>query len=461
MRAAALRIYHALPASLQSAAAGLHGWRLSRWRYGPESDALVAQALERDSWSPARWAEWRADSLGLLLERAATRVPYYQAAWSARRRAGDHASPTLLENWPVLEKESLRASPRAFLADDCSPRRMYQEHTSGTSGTPLTLWWSRATVRRWYALFEARARRWHGVSRTDAWAIIGGQPVVPASRRTPPFGVWNGALRQLYLSAYHIGAESVSWYVAELSRRRIAYVLGYPSALDALARQILDHGLASPRLAVVITNAEPLYRFQRERIEAAFGCPVRETYGMAEIVAAASECDAGRMHLWPEVGVTEVEEARAAGAGAPLICTGLLNPDMPLIRYQVGDDALLGASRCECGRSLPVIDSLTGRHDDVLRTADGRSIGRLDPVFKRELRIREAQIVQEELTRIRVRVVPAPGFGPDDRRAISDGLRLRMGDVRVEFEELAALPRSANGKLRAVISNLPRPSGAP
>lgn len=449
--------YHALPTAARSALASMHGFRLRELRYGAETEGLVAEALERDTWTPARWAGYREERLGRLLERAATRVPYYRDMWAARRRRGDRASPEVLEHWPLLSKRDVRAAPRAFIADDRDIRGMHHEHTSGTSGSPLDLWWSRETVRAWYALFEARCRRWHGVTRRDRWAILGGQPVVPGRRRDPPFGVWNAGLSQLYLSAYHLAPGTVAWYAGELERRQIAYLVGYPSALDALARMSLDAGCALPRMSVAVTNAEPLLDAQRARIERAFGCAARESYGMAEIAAAASECAAGRMHLWPDVGVVELHDAGNSvveGQGGDLVCTGLLNLDMPLVRYRVGDRAVPGGAGCVCGRTLPILSSVDGRADDVLQTPDGRLVGRLDPVFKADLRVQEAQVVQDALDLIRVRVVPAAGFGPDDRRAITQGLQLRLGDVRVVFEEVSAISRTANGKLRSVISRL-------
>lgn len=458
MNTALLRVFHALPAPAQSVAASLHGLRLRSWRYGPESERLVAEALERDTWSASRWDAWRAERLGRLLERAATRVPYYRAHWSARRQRGDRAAWDLLEHWPILEKKELRAAPRAFVADDCDIRRMYHEHTSGTTGTPIDLWWSRATVRAWYAQLEARCRRWHGVSREDRWAILGGQPIVPAARARPPYWVWNAGMRQLYLSSYHLSAATAAGYLDAMARHRIRHLVAYPSALDALARAALEGGHHAAPVAVAVTNAEPLLAAQRERISAVFGCPVRETYGMAEIVAAASECPQGRLHLWPDTGVTEVFESgrfREDGAAGALVCTGLINADMPLIRYRIGDRGSLGGVGCPCGRSLPMLASVEGRNDDMLRTRDGRRIGRLDPVFKASLRIQEAQVVQETLDRVRVRLVPAAGFGPADREAIAGGLRLRLGDVHIVFEELAVIPRTSNGKLRAVVSQLP------
>ena len=98
---------------------------------------------------------------------------------------------------------------------------------------------------------------------------------------------------------------------------------------------------------------------------------------------------------------------------------------------------------------------IEGRADDVLYTGDGRRVGRLDPVFKANLPIREAQIIQESLDRITVRVVPASGFGPEVSREIADRVRQRVGDVAVTVQEIPMIPRGPNGKFRAVVSRIP------
>jgi hypothetical protein len=127
---------------------------------------------------------------------------------------------------------------------------------------------------------------------------------------------------------------------------------------------------------------------------------------MAEIVADAGECPAGTLHLWPEVGWVEVlESAQPIDSGAPreLVCTGLLNADMPLIRYRAGDSGVLPVvdEVCSCRRTLATLASIEGRADDLLFTLDGGRIGRLDPSFKTQLPVREAQIIQETLGKIR------------------------------------------------------------
>ncbi len=455
-------LYRVLPYPVKTLAASIHGYRLRRWRYGPETDQLVAEALERDNFPQEKWKTWQAERLGRLLDRAATKVPFYREQWAARRRAGDRAPWDDLANWPVLKKDSIRENPEAFVADDRHTRTLHLVETSGTTGKPLKLWHPRETERHWYALFEARLRVWNGVSRHDRWSNCGGQRVTSGDRRSPPFWVWNRGLHQLYLSSYHVSPANVASYVNALSRYGIRYLLGYPSALTALAAGVIEQGLTAAPMAVVLSNAEPLFDRQRDVIARAFRAPVRDTYGQCEIVAGASECAAGAMHLWPDVGVTEwlkddVDEPVVPGRAGRLVSTGLLNDAMPLVRYEIGDRgyAADSAATCPCGRRLPVLKGFEGRTADLLFTPEGSPVGGLDTIFHSGLHMREAQIVQEKLKLIRIRVVPAPGFSDADRVDMQEGVRARLGpDVEVIVDEVDEIARTAAGKFRVQVCNL-------
>lgn len=458
-----LRAYHRLPPFAKSWVASLRGRHLWSLRYGSDTDVMVQEALERERWTAEQWQMYQG---GLLEEalRAARHVPYYSAYWDGGVAGNDEACSAKLECWPVLHKEEVRKDPGAFLLDGPSRRGLQCVHTSGSTGTPLTLWRDRAANRQWYALFEARVRRWNGLSRHDPWAIIGGQLVVPVEQKRPPFWVWNGGLRQLYLSAYHLAPDTAHHYACALREHRVRYLYGYASALGTLAELLASEGIAPPQLAVVISNAEPLYAHQRAVIERVFGCPVRDTYGTAEMMPAASECEAGTLHLWPEACILEVLEE---GSDAPVppgqigrfVCTGLINRVMPLVRYEIGDRGVIAPPdfECPCGRRLPALLTVEGRLDDVILTPDGRRIGRLDPVFKADLPIAEAQIIQEDLKRLVVRYVPACGFKPRHAMEIADRLRERVGDMEITMEPVRAIPRGPNGKLQTVVNRMIRP----
>ncbi len=454
-----LALYNRFPAARRTLATA-HGYLLRHHRYGGNASTLVDEAIERERWPKSRWKAFREEKLAVVLDRAAREVPYYRAYWTERRRRGDRAPWDVLGNWPVLEKDTLRKQPHAFLRDG-HPGGLRTETTSGTTGQPVQLWFGREATRAWYALCEARFRRWNGVTRHDAWALLGAQLVAPAAQQKPPFWVWNGGLNQLYLSAYHVSLANAPYFLEAIRTHRIRYLWGHSSSLATLARAALDGGIGGLGLKVVISSAEPLTLRQREVIGHAFNCPARETYGMCEMVAAASECEHGRLHLWPEAGEIELADVSTNDAGhqaGDLLSTGFLNADMPLVRYRIGDRASFDTeSSCPCGRTLPVVADIDGRISDMLITADGRRISpsAMEIVFDADLALKEAQIVQETVHSIRVRYVPAENFTPAMAATIAERVRSRMGDVAVTLESVVAIPRGLNSKFRAVVCLLP------
>ena len=462
-----ISLYHKLPYPGRVLIASLHGFRLRTQRYGRSSEHLIREALERDGWTQEQWRSWQETRLGEMLELAARRVPYYREHWEKRRKQGDRASWSYLENWPILKKDPIRRNPQAFLVDGANIKSLIEEHTSGTTGTPLTLWRNLETERQWYALYEARVRRWNGFSYRDRWAILGAQPIVPATQRHPPFWVWNAGLNQLYLSAIHLSEDFIPFYIEALWKHRVRYLLGYPFALAVLVRLAEKRALILPELEAVITNSEVLLPEVRQILAQGFKCRVVDTYGMSEMVAAASECQSGWMHVWPDAGVIEIlkdEEDKPAESNEAgrLILTGLLNPVMPLIRYEIGDRGRWASEpiACECGRQMPVLAQISGRLDDVLLAPDGRRIDAvIAVVFKADLPIREAQVIQTALDRLEIRVVPDPGFSTSDVATLISRVRKIAGaSMHVEVIKVDSIPRGPNGKFRFIISMLNAPT---
>jgi phenylacetate-CoA ligase len=265
-------------------------------------------------------------------------------------------------------------------------------------------------------------------------------------------------MNQLYLSSYHLAPNNAAAYVKALTDHKVTYVWGYASALTTLARDMLEQGLKPPHLRAVISNAEPLYAHQRDLITRAFGCRVYDTYGMTEMACGASECEHGSMHLWPDAGFWEVlsddsDTPVAPGESGRLVCTGLINNDMPLIRYEVGDRVTLAdpASVCSCGRKLPILKSVEGRNDDTIITPNGRHVGRLDPVFKSNFPIVEAQVIQDAPDHLLVQIVPAPGCNSDTESALIAALAERAEGMRIDVRRVSCIRRGPNGKFKSVL----------
>jgi phenylacetate-CoA ligase len=93
-------------------------------------------------------------------------------------------------------------------------------------------------------------------------------------------------------------------------------------------------------------------------------------------------------------------------------------------------------------------------------TPDGRRVGRLDHIFKDQLDVAEAQILQEDVGSIEVRIVPRPSFDTFAEERLRKEIRSRLGElIRIEVRIVDEIPREANGKFRAVKSEVGRNVG--
>ena len=85
----------------------------------------------------------------------------------------------------------------------------------------------------------------------------------------------------------------------------------------------------------------------------------------------------------------------------------------------------------------------------------GRRMVRFHGIFVAQPHVREGQIIQEALDRIRVKVVPTNGFAAPDSHDIVRRVQQRLGSqVEVIVEPVDHIPRTAAGKFQAVVSKL-------
>jgi len=234
--------------------------------------------------------------------------------------------------------------------------------------------------------------------------------------------------------------------------------MGYPSALQTVARYALDTDDLPARADAVFTVSETLTTQARRAIEEAWRCKVYDRYGAVEGCILATECSAGRLHVSPEIGVVEIigSDGKPAKPGelGQVVATGLQNTLQPLIRYQIGDVARWASDQdCPCGRQMPILEGVDGRVEDMCYTVHGEFL-RFDTVFKDIANIREAQVVQRTLDEFAIRVVPADGFSAADAEHMQRNMRLHVGNVRVEVELVDHISRTAAGKFKAVVCNL-------
>jgi len=454
-------LYPALPIAAQNGACTIGGWWRSRSRFTPYFHATL-DGLERSAQAGLGelFARQR-DRLDHLLRRARAHVPYYRdLAPLAEHRDPEEALARTLAAIPPLEKPAYRDQPRAFLARDVPRRRLRRGRTSGTTGSALPLWYTPTTLAEEYATVW-RLRRSTGVEVDSPHLSFTGQTIVPVHQQRPPFWRTNAWSGQTLFSIYHMAPANLRAYVEAVHAAPANYAQGYPSSIHLMARALLDAGRPLPRgrLKAVFTSSESLLAFQRRTIEQAFGAPVRDRYGVSEFDASMVECPAGRLHVDMEFCIVEVEvqEETPDYERGPLLITGLAGEATPRFRYRIGDVGTRSKQACPCGRPGQVFLEVDGRVEDYVRTPDGRLVGRMDHVFKEQLDVAEAQILQGDPRAIEVRIVPRASWSEASERSVVKEIRARLGDeIAVSVVLVGEIPREANGKFRAVKSAVGR-----
>jgi phenylacetate-CoA ligase len=456
-------LYDALPVFAQNLACTWAGFRRSRQRFTPHFHRVLAELEQSVSMSQHELhaLQWR--RLRHLLEHARREVPYYSGLPEPvdRPDPGTAIEQTLARIEP-LEKQTYRDRAADFLARSRDPRKLIKGKTSGTTGTALPLWYTSEALAEEFATFW-RGRRMAGADLPDPNLTFNGQIIVPLARKHPPFWRTNYWNHQTLFSLYHGNPENLRHYVDAIHRTPAAFAQGYPSAMHLIACAMLnaDRPLPPGRLKACFTSSESLLKFQRESIEAAFGAPVRDRYGVSEFCVSMTECDEGKLHVDMEFGIVEVEveEETDAFVRGPLLVTGFANEATPLIRYRVGDVGTRSKSCCPCGRAGDVFLDVDGRIEDYVRTPDGRLVGRLDHIFKEQLDVAEAQVLQETAHALEVLVVRRASYDDSSERDLLKEFRARLGtEIAIQLHYVKEIPREANGKFRAVKSAVGRVS---
>jgi phenylacetate-CoA ligase len=84
-------------------------------------------------------------------------------------------------------------------------------------------------------------------------------------------------------------------------------------------------------------------------------------------------------------------------------------------------------------------------------------VGRLDHIFKAQLDVAEAQILQETPEALDVLVVPRRSYDENSERNLLKEFRSRVGDaIVINLRYVDSIPREQNGKFRAVKSKVGR-----
>ncbi|MEP6811364.1 MAG: hypothetical protein ABI990_00090 [Actinomycetota bacterium] len=350
---------------------------------------------------------------------------------------------TSLRDWPLLEKETIRDDPAAFLGR--GHPLVSKADTSGTTGTPLSLLRSptsiaveQATIDRlvWTKRIDLRTAR-VAVLRGDDIALPGAESVAwrdDASGRRRVFQ--SNDLSERTVAAV---ADAVSDFSPDC-------LFAYPTVLESFCT-LLERAGRQLRVPLTLTSSEVLSAASRRIATQVLSTEVVDYYGQAERVNFAYSLVEDVYVFLPGYSATEL--VRVGGDDESdvfeIVGTSLWNLAMPLIRYRTGDLVTVPKKSSQDALEricfgLDPISGIAGRTDDYLIAPDGGRLVGIDHIPRGVKNVLRLQIVQERRDSVRILVLAKAGFGDDDRAQLTVNARRKLPEsVALSIEVVESL----------------------
>ena len=273
------------------------------------------------------------------------------------------------EKLPFTDKGDLRQAYPLGLAAVPMEEIVRIHSSSGTTGTPVIIPYTRGDVEDWAEMF-ARCYRIAGVTNRDRVQI------------TPGYGLWTAGI------GFQNGAERVGAMVVPMGPGNTEKQLKFMEDMGTtvltatssyallLAEEIAKRGIRD-RLCLKkgIIGSERWGEKMRKRIASELGVQLYDIYGLTEIygpgIGISCDYECG-MHMFDDYLYYEIINPKTLepvpdGELGELVITTLKKQGAPLIRYRTHDMTRAIPGDCPCGCKYPRIDSILGRTDDMVK----------------------------------------------------------------------------------------------
>jgi phenylacetate-CoA ligase len=380
-------------------------------------------------------------SLASLLAYTAVHSPYYrEQAWAKSVRGG---ASVALKNIPITKKSIIREQTSRFHISDFPPSegKSITKYTSGSTGHPMEL---KQTAKFFVVnqLERARLLQGWGIERYPSCVLI------KNPEAAHPIGTTK--FRHEKRQAHHIlytgdAAEALDFIVKSGSH----VLQNRPSLGGAILQLAADQGVELP-LKLITTMSELVSDQFRAAVKTLPDCRLVDRYAAVECLTIAAECaHCGAYHPADRQLVFEVlddnDKPAKAGKMGRIIVTSLYNLAMPLIRYDIGDYAIVGEATCP--RSSVSLTRIVGRERNIFKLPDGRKIMPwLPPRAVLEAGMDRFKLVQSGPTEIELLYIPHGSAELSSARAQQLVDEYMTPGFHVKCIKVDDLPPGLNGK---------------
>lgn len=361
------------------------------------------------------------------------------------------------EKLPFTNKSDLREAYPLGLQAVPDEEIVRIHSSSGTTGTPVIIPYTRQDVQDWAEMFK-RCYETAGITNLDRIQV------------TPGYGLWtagigfqNGA-ELLGAMVVPMGPGNTDKQIQMMKDLKSTVLCATSSYALLLAEEITRRGVRDQiYLKKGVIGSERWGEKMRKRIANELGVDLYDIYGLTEIygpgIAMSCDYQCG-MHYWDDYLYFEIIDPKTGkvvpdGEIGELVITTLRKQGAPLIRYRTHDLTRFVQGECKCGTPHPRIDTLIGRTDDMIKVK-GVNIfpGQIDDILKEAEGVSsEYQVMIDHLNGRDIMTLFVEGEKGIDKAKVETDLKYlfkaRIGiAIAAQVVEIGDLPRSEKKSTR-------------
>ena len=356
-----------------------------------------------------------------------------------------------LSDFPVIKKSMIQENPDSFISDKYNKDELIKVTTSGSYGTPTVFYMNKNKKKRQQAevIFYSK------------WAFYDvGVKHAYIRMKVNKSKLGLKLQNQVWLSPVSITNKWLKEQIEILIKQKVEVIIGYPSAIEALAKYAIQNGYTSDKFKIkgVITSSESLYEEGRQNIKQAFDCEVISRYGTEETGILATECTKEGTHHINELNyIVEVlkmdsDEKADIGEKGRVVVTDLFSHAMPLIRYEIGDLAILG-DKCGCNTKGKTLTKLVGRTVEIIYNTKDEVVlpFAINSSLNSITSIVQYQFMQKDKDIYKIKLKVSDNF--TDEKDVINNLKDILGeDANINLEYVDDIKPLKSGKRPYIIS---------
>jgi phenylacetate-CoA ligase len=371
------------------------------------------------------------------------------------------------KNWsdlPILTKGNLQKPLNGRLSMGYTPKNVYVNKTSGSSGDPFIF----AKDKYCHALtWASNIYRFgcYGIDfNTSYQARFYGIPLDFIGNKKERFKDFLS--HRFRFSIFNLSDEVLEDFLKDFKTKQFDYINGYTSSILLFAKFLQKKNIflkeICPTLKICIVTSEMLFEEDKLLLEKQLGIPVVNEYGASELDLIAFQNPEGEWQVNSETLFVEIldenNQAVPNGTSGRIVITSLFNKAHPFIRYDIGDIGVLDEKST---LKKTILKKLIGRTNDVAILPSGKKSPGLTfyyvtkSIIEDDGNVKEFIIKQTKIDTFKIEYVSEFELNGQEIEKINKAVALYLEpNLHFTFSRKKVLERSHRGKLKQFTSFL-------